>query len=199
MHEMQIDTIVHRLEYLERENRRGKILTSMAVALLGFLLLLGARRGSNIQVAEEIRARSFVLVNQAGITLARLGQLPHGSLGLGFYDAGTKGRLLLSVDPEGSSSVKLFGKDGRGSAVFMVAKDGASSLRILDAQWRLRASLATWPDGSPFLQLVDGNGKDRVLLTYSELSVTPAGKIVQRPDTGLVFFDDKGMIRWRTP
>lgn len=195
MHESQIDTIIQRIERLERQNRRWKVLVSIIVAVCGSLLLLGAKP----QVVEEVRARSFVLVDKAGTPLARLGQLPHGSLGLGFYDKGNKARLLLSVDDDGGASVGLYGKDGRGSATMMVRKDSSTSLRLLDPLWRVRASLSTWPDGSPSLHLTDREGNDRALLTFSERSVMPNGQIVQQPDSSLVLFDAKGAVRWRTP
>lgn len=196
---VQIDIILQRLERLERENRRWKGLVSVTAVICGCLLLLGATNGGAPRVADELRARSFVLVDQNGTTLAQLGQLPYGARGLGFYDEGRKARLLLSVDPNGEASVSVYGRDGRGSAVVMVGKDGETSLRLLDAQWRVRASLATWPDGSPFLHLSDRDGNDRALLTQSDRAILPNGEIVRHPNSALVLFDAEGTIRWRAP
>jgi hypothetical protein len=196
---VQIETILQRLECLERDNRRWKVLASMVVVICGGFLLLGAAGSRRPHIAEEIRARSFVLVDKHGTVLARLGQLPHGSLGLGFYDEGRKARLLLGIDADGGTSVSVYGKDGRGSAVLMAGQNGATSLRLLDTRWHVRASLATWPDGSPFLHLSDRNGNDRALLTYSERAVMPNGDIVRHPDPALVLFDAEGGIRWRAP
>lgn len=196
---VQIDTILQRLERLERENRRWKVFASVAALVCGCLLLLGAANSRGPHIAQEIRARSFVLVDKQGMLVAKLGQLPHGSLGLGFYDEGRKVRLLMGIETDGGSSVSVYGKDGRGSAVLMVEQDGATSLRLLDPRWRIRASLATWPDGSPFLHLSDRDGNNRALLTYSERSVTPNGEIVRHPNPALVLFDAEGAIRWRAP
>ena len=195
----QIDTIVQRLACLEQENRRWKVLVSLAAVVGGCLLLLGAARSGEPHIAEEIRARSFVLVAEDGTMLARLGQLPHGARGLGFYDEGRKARLLIGIDADGGTSMSVYGKDGHGSAVLMVAPNGAASLRLLDTRWRIRASLATWPDGSPFLHLSDRDGNDRALLTYSEHAVKSNGDIVHAPDPALVLFDAEGLIRWRAP
>jgi len=196
---VQIDIILQRLERLERENRRWKGLVSVTVVICSCFLLLGATNGGEPRVADELHARSFVLVDQNGTTLAQLGQLPHGTLGLGFYDEGRKARLLLSVEANGESSMSVYGRDGRGSAVVMVGKEGATSLRLLDAQWRIRASLATWPDGSPFLHLSDRDGNDRALLTQSDRSILPNGEIVRQPNSSLVLFDAEGAVRWRAP
>jgi hypothetical protein len=160
---------------------------------------MGAGPSENSHVASEIRARQFVLVDERGVVLARLGALPHGAVGLGFYDEGKKARLLLAVDPEGTASLSLIGKEGQSSVLLKAGKDGAAGLRVLDKQWRIRASLATWPDGSPFLQLSDGNGKDRAILGYSELMVTSTGEIVKRPASSLVLLDGNQTVIWRAP
>jgi hypothetical protein len=203
-YELQIDTITQRLARLERENRWWKALASTAIAALGLMLLMGAGRNGNTNsglppAAGEIQARAFVLVDQHGTPLARLGLLPHGALGLGFYDQGKKTRLLLSVEGDGSSSVSLFSKDGRGSALLTATGNGSTSLRLLDANWKVRASLATWPDGSPFLQFSDRGGKDRVLLGYAELMVTSTGAIVKRPASSLLLLDQDESVIWRAP
>jgi hypothetical protein len=196
---VQIDTILQRLERLERENRRWKVLASVGIFVCGCLLLLGAANSRGPHIAKELRARSFVLVDQQGTLVAQLGQLPHGALGLGFYDEGRKARLLMGIEADGGTSVSVYGKDGRGSAELVVEQDGATALRLLDPRWRIRAALATWPDGSPFLHLSDRDGNNRALLTYSERSVTPNGEIVRYPSPALVLFDDEGEIRWRAP
>lgn len=196
---VEIDIILQRLERLERENRRWKGLVSVTAVICSCVLLLGATNGGEPRVADELRARSVVLVDQNGMTLAQLGQLPHGALGLGFYDEGRKARLLLSVDANGESSMSVYGRDGRGSAVVMVGKEGETSLRLLDTQWRIRAALATWPDGSPFLHLSDRDGNERALLTQSDRSILPNGEIVRQPNSSLVLFDAAGAVRWRAP
>jgi hypothetical protein len=198
-HEVQIDVIVRRLEQLERASRRWKAVATLAVATLGLALLIGAGKNGETSVPSEIQARAFVLVDRDGTPLARLGLLPHGAWGLGFYDQGKKSRIVLSVEGDGSSSLSLFGKDGKGSLLLSANGSGATSLRLVDTHWKTRAALATWPDGSPFVQLTDRDGKDRVLLRYTEVTARATGELIKRPGPSLLFFDQEETVVWQVP
>ena len=197
--ESGIDSICRRLKRLERSNRRWKLLAASALALLGLALLLGAKGVTRQPVADELRARAFLLVDEEGETLARLGRLPHGVLGLGFYDDGRRSRILLSVNEDGTSSLNLFSKGGRSGALLSASRTGGASLRLLDGNWKNRATVATWPNGSPFLRFADHNGRDRILLGSTELKVTPSGELVERSAPRVLFFDADESILWQAP
>ncbi len=198
-HEVQIDAIVRRLERLERASRRWQAVATLAVVTLGMVLLIGAGKNGETSVPSEIQARAFVLVDRDGTPLARLGLLPHGAWGLGFYDQGKKSRIVLSLEDDGSSSLSLFGKDGKGSLLLSANGSGATSLRLVDTHWKTRAALATWPDGSPFLQLTDRDGKDRALLRYTEVTARATGELIKQPGPSLLFFDQEGTVVWQAP
>ena len=195
----QVETIAGRLERLERSNRRWKLLATTALALLVAGVLIGANGTTRPPVADELRARAFLLVDEQGTPLARLGRLPHGVLGLGFYDDGRRSRLLLSVDEDGSSSLNLFSKAGHSGALLSASGTGGASLRFLDANWKNRAVLATWPNGAPFLRFADQNGKDRILMGSTELKVKPSGELVERSAPTVLFFDADESILWQAP
>jgi hypothetical protein len=199
MHDAQIELILARLTRLERQNRRWKAISTLAVLVCGIVLLVGAGQSAAPHVAGEIRARQFVLVDERGTILARLGALPHGAIGLGFYDAGRKSRVLLAVDPDGASSLSLIGKEGQSSLLLKADAAGATGLRLFDKRWKIRASLATWPDGSPFLQLSDREGKDRALLGFAELRATTTGELIKRPESSLVLMNGDHTVIWRAP
>ena len=198
-HEPQIGAIVQRLERLEWESRRWKAVAMLAAAALGMVLFIGAGKNGETSVPSELQARAFVLVDRDGTRLARLGLLPHGAWGLGFYDQGKKSRIVLSMEGDGSSSLSLFGKDGKGSMLLSAHGSGAASLRLVDASWKTRTTLATWPDGSPFLQLFDPTGKDRALLRYTEVSATATGELIKQPGPSLLFFDQEEAVVWQAP
>ena len=197
--EVQIDIICRRLTRLERSNRRWKLLATSALALLGMVVFLGANGTTQGPVADELRARAFVLVDEQGVTLARLGRLPHGVLGLGFYDDGRRSRILLSVNEDGTSSLNLFSKGGRSGALMSASKTGGASMRLLDANWKNRVTVATWPNGAPFLRFADRNGKDRILIGSTELKVKPSGELVERSAPRVMFFDEDESILWQAP
>ena len=86
--------IARRLERLERDSRRWKAMTALALGTLSLLLLIGAGKSGETSVPNEVQAHAFVLVDRHGTPLARLGLLPHGAWGLGFYDQGKKSRMV---------------------------------------------------------------------------------------------------------
>jgi hypothetical protein len=197
--EVPIDTIEQRLERLERDSRRWKALTILAMVALSLVLLIGAGKSGETSMPNELQAQAFVLVDRNGTPLARLGLLPHGAWGLGFYDQGKKSRIVLSVEGDGASSISLFGKDGKGGLLLSAHSNGASSLRLVDTHWKTRTTLATWPDGSPFLQLTDRDGKDRALLRYTEVTARGTGELIKRPGPSLLFFDQEETVVWQAP
>ena len=197
--EVQIDAIVRRLEHLERESRRWKVMAILGMLTLSLVLLIGAGKNAETSVPSEIQAHAFVLVDRDGTPLARLGLLPHGTWGLGFYDQGKKSRIILSMEGDGSSSLSLFGKDGKGSLLLSANGSGATSLRLVDTNWKTRTALATWPDGSPFLQLTDRDGKDQALLRYTEVTARATGDLIKRPGPSLLFFDKEETVVWQAP
>jgi len=198
-HKGHIDAIVQRLERLERQGRRWKATATLAIITLGLVLLIGAGKNGETSVPNELQAHAFVLVARDGTPLARLGLLPHGAWGLGFYDQGKKSRIVLSVEGDGSSLLSLFGKDGKGSLLLSANGSGATSLRLVDTHWKTRTALATWPDGSPFLQLTDRDGKDRALLQYTEVIARATGEFIKRPGPSLLFFNKEETVVWQAP
>ncbi len=197
--EMQMAAVLQRLERLERANRRWQIVVSVFVLLSVGVVLMGAEHAKAPPVAEELRARTFLLVDAQGMPLARLGYLPHGGVGLGLYDKGRQSRVLLSMDDDGASSLSLYGKEGRGGALVAVNESGATSLRLLDTNWKNRLVLATWPNGAPFLQMADREGKDRILLGYTDLRITATGSLVERSSPALLLFNPDETVLWRAP
>ena len=199
MHDAQMEKILARLQRLERESRRWKIMGMLAVLCLVVVLLVGAAKSDRPEAVGEVRAKQFVLVDARGTVLARFGALQHGSLGLGLYDAGNKSRVLLAIDPEGASSLSLISRDGKSSLLLKADAAGTAGLRLFDKQWKTRASLATWPDGSPFLQLADRDGRERALLGYTELVPTSTGEIIRRPESSLILMNGDRTVLWRAP
>jgi hypothetical protein len=199
MHDAQMENILVRLQRLERESRRWKMMGTLAVLCLVVVLLAGAAKSARPEALGEVRAKQFVLVDARGAVLARFGALHHGALGLGLYDAGNKSRALLAIDPEGASSLSLISRDGKSSLLLKADAAGTAGLRLFDRQWKTRASLSTWPDGSPFLQLADRDGRERALLGYSEFVPTSSGEIIRRPESSLILLNGDRTVIWRAP
>jgi hypothetical protein len=157
-----------RLDRLERENRRWKMIGVSAVTVLGLALLMGATSfgRSQVKVADEIRARRFTLVDDKGKVRGILGFSAIGSPTLLLFD----NPILTLFDSERRPRVRLAG-DLVKSGLRLYAKDGAPlvDLYIESGEWprlalfdnsrRRRAALQVLPDGSPRLTLRDKDGK----------------------------------------
>ncbi len=136
MSQPTLDALLRRLERLERQNRRLKFVGSAAVFLMGMVLLSGA---TGAKVPDEIRAKSFVLVDNGGTR-----RVVMDVVRLPFFDIG---------------GIRLFDARGRARASFAVASDGASGVTLYSEGQTTQAVLSADPDGTPHLQLFDKNGK----------------------------------------
>ncbi|MFQ5873698.1 MAG: hypothetical protein ACE5JL_07840 [Dehalococcoidia bacterium] len=87
MNDPTMQTLVQRVDRLERAHRRWRRAAFALAAALGLLALVGATSPRTVPVADEIRAKRFVLVDEAGRDQARLGM-------------GLVGALVPHLEPE---------------------------------------------------------------------------------------------------
>ena len=117
-------------------------------------------QATSSQVQEEIRAKRFVLVDEAGATRAVLGFNDRGNPGLVLRDAAGKTRAGLALQPDGTPGLAL--KDAAGktrAALGLLAADSSPGLVLGDAADKTRAGLGLDADGNPSLDLYDAAGK----------------------------------------
>jgi hypothetical protein len=95
------DIILQRLERLERANYRWQIVGSVALAVLGLVVVLGATGGKLPKVTDEIQSRRFTLVDQYGKTWAMLHVSEGGLPRLDLFDKDAKIRVGLGLAPNG--------------------------------------------------------------------------------------------------
>jgi hypothetical protein len=138
MTEPTLESLARRLERVERGIRRWRVIGSAALVTLAFLVLLGA---TGQKVEDEVRAKSFVLVDQQGRQRAVLNVVP-----LPFFDI---------------AGLKLYDQKGRARAALAVAGDGSSALNLYDQANFTQVNLSADPDGTPHLNLF---GRNRQLL-----------------------------------
>jgi hypothetical protein len=114
------------------------------------------------QVLPEVRARSFVLVDENGKPLAELGVTEAGGPAVGtrlrFFDDNGKVRLWMGFDKNTGPRFGLYDENGNSRASLAVVKEG-SALLLDDENGKPRATLGATKKG-PGLSLFDENGKD---------------------------------------
>ncbi len=147
---------------------------------IGAMAMIGGRmwRPSNVAaqtkqpvVAEEIRARRFVLVGPEG-------------------DA----RAVLSTSSNRGPALTLFDRAG-----VMRASLGASTLAFTDAAGKLRADLGLSSSGMPMLILSDAAETPRVVLGSVMLGGLKTGKKVARSESSVVLVGKDGKVTWQAP
>ena len=64
MTESADDAVLHRLAHLERVMRQWQVVGSLAMAVLGLIVLMAAVGRTEVEAPEEIRAQAFVLIDR---------------------------------------------------------------------------------------------------------------------------------------
>ena len=201
-----------RLDKLERLNRTTMRLALTALLSTGAVVLVALGRPSTGQtnvsgVQNEVRARKFVLVDEAGHERAELGINPDGRAGLVVWDKAKGMSAWLGTDDrempvltfgsktgeplmefgvlDGRSPVFIMrAADGKRRVGLVVTKTGAAGIGVYDAEGRNRGILYMDEAGYPQLTLKDNNGEPR-----ASVIVTSNGTCA------LTLFDAKGQER----
>ena len=147
MSESTTDTLIRRLDRLEREARWWRALGLISAAALGVVLWLGAAP-PGASVDDEIRAKTITLVDAAGYTRAAWFVGSDGEVNLTFFDKGPSTRQA------GLSRVHLWlGANGSGVSFFDKTRASQASLSVVS--------------GTPNVTFRGDDGKPRVLLALT--------------------------------
>jgi len=168
--------------------------------VFGAVVLIGGRlwQPQVPAVAEEVRARRFEVVDDAGKLRALLAVRPDGGPGLVLYDAAETNRAILFERENGEAYLGLCDAAGTTRASLSVTKDSQPGLDLYDAAGKVRARL-TLAGGSPVLALADAAGNERATLGSTILEVVKTGEERRRAESSLVLFDKDGKVMWKVP
>jgi len=117
MSEPTMQTVMERLDRLERELRWWKRLGGASAVGLALIIVLGA---TGAGVPDEIRARRFVVVASDGRSLGRLGTSPDGSPELALYDPKGIERAILVLSQGAEPMLHLRNEDNTLGATIRV-------------------------------------------------------------------------------
>ncbi len=127
---------------LRRSVRTTRVIAAASILGTAALWTLGLSRGAD-PVQDEVRARKFVLVDDAGVVRAMLQQDPK--------DAGRRAR---------SAGLLVFDSKGHERGGFSTMDDGSVVLamdapRGVGASMPDRIGLVVYPDGSSYIMVID--------------------------------------------
>jgi hypothetical protein len=180
--------LTHRLEEVERENRRLRRLSVLILIGVGILLglttavmVVAARHGMPGMVPQLAEARKYLLrdpegrvrgtwgINEEGAAQLilqdstgrgrlRMSVLPDGSSGLAFVDSANHTRLVVGLLPDESANIVLADKGGRTRTVLGIAPNGSATLVFADRGGATRAGLGVDPNGFGTFNLIERPG-----------------------------------------
>ncbi len=199
MDESILDTLMQRLDRLERENRRLKV--AGAILLLALAAVGAMGQVLPKAVPKVVEAERFVLragqnalfPDTRGKIRASLGTDLLGTPALELDDQNEKAVARLAI-VLGTPTLTLYDQNGKVRAVL----DGTPDLSLYGQNGKGRASLSVDTSG-PSLVLGDENQKARAVLGHTALEATATGTVEQRPASSLVLFDRDGKVIWKVP
>lgn len=154
MHRRSVSQFLRRLHSAMGHGQRFVLGAGAVVALLAIAAWLGA---ATTDVPEEVRARRFVVLDQAGTVRAEVGTEPDGSAGQRVSDAAGAPRAGLGVSRDGLTRLVFQGRDGAVRASLAVAPEDWPALVLFDKQGRRRFALDVGLGGWPFLAMRERN------------------------------------------
>lgn len=145
----------HRLDALERENRRWRrVAAASAITLVGMLSLALAT-----PAPEEVKAKRFILVDSAGETIGQW-RADHEGFPALHMQKGNNQVYLATGQP----GVLVRGGDGRRGGFLGLEPDGSAKLQLQSERFIDGVHLVVRPDGSSGMYANDQKGFARVAI-----------------------------------
>jgi len=148
-------TVAQRLEVLERENRRLKLMGIVALVLGGAAVLWGLVQ----MTSKTVEARAFILRDSTGGKRAEIAVSAEGLGGLWLYDKTGKFRATFAVSPAGAPGIVFYDDAGRNRAEFALLADNSPGIALSEEGGIASVGIIVARDGLPHFRLVDKAGK----------------------------------------
>jgi len=152
----RVARLEHQQAKLQRSNRHLRMVSGAAFLLCGALVLMAQ---TNLQIADSIDARQFVLHDDSGKVRAALGMTEDGAVGLDLIDSKDRSRITLDVASNGTPGLDFFDENGKMRGTFAMGPQGNSGLGLYDAEGRLRTSMDVPAGATAGLAFYNKEGK----------------------------------------
>lgn len=160
-------SILHRLEHLERDNRRLRRYAATMLVVVAMVLGLGAAliyysvRSGLPGSPHSVSARQYVLRDAKGEVRGAWGLGEDGAVRFVLSDASGRQRVRLSLLQDGSAGLSFADSADRKLAVLGLLPDHTTNLALTDPAGIPRAVLGVAPNGSSTLVFADQSGSTR--------------------------------------
>lgn len=164
MHQSAFEPLLLRLDQIERQNRRWRLLVLFLFLLLGSTLaFVIVDRWTGLFVPARVAARSFTVLDEHGVMRAELGS-NNGNPRLALFDGEGRNRLSVGVEANGAPILTIADEQEQPRAALLLDAAGKAGLSLLDQENRTRAALIVEENGRTSLSILDDAGKPRALL-----------------------------------
>jgi hypothetical protein len=159
--------MAHRLDEIERDNRRLRRYTTTMLVVVAMVLGLGAAliwysvRSGLPGSPMTVSARQFVLRDGSGNVRGAWGLGEDGAIRLVMSDDEGRQRVRISLLKDGSAGLSFADSADRKLAVFGLLPDYTTNLALTDPAGIPRAVLGVSPNGSSNLVFADRSGSTR--------------------------------------
>ena len=181
------DNLLARVETLERQNRRMKLIGLGSLILAGAFLLMG--QAKQAAVLSEVKARSFVLVDSNGRERARLEML-------------NSKPMLRFLDLQGVEAAVFngsgFGVFSNGANISLTVSERGPEVVLLNGKAKNSLILSTLADDGPSVTLDDGNGFETAIGVTSLITPT-TGETSKTSAASIKLFGEDRTILWSAP
>lgn len=181
------DSLIARVEKLERQNRRMKLIGFGSLIVAGAILLMGQVKQT--PVLSEVRARSFTLVDSNGKIRAWIGMAAAGPT-FAIYDAQGNSNTILS-----DSGLSLSSPNKAG--LLLQASPGGPQLILADPDAKRSIGLDLTADG-PSVTLDDANGFE-TQIGVSNLESPTTGETSKTSAASIKLFGKDRKVLWSAP
>jgi len=151
---MNEQSLVTRVNRLERENRRMKLAGVLVLLGITAMMVMG-QAGSGAQ--RTVTAKQFLLQDENGKDRGNFFALPDGTVALTLLDSKDKPRFALAVNPDGGTSLNIYGENKEQLAL------NPQAFRLIDSKGNPRMAAAVNSDGNPWLGIY-GSKNDQIEL-----------------------------------
>lgn len=208
MDEPTMNSLVQRLEQLERGNHHLKLILVLVLVVSAALLVMGQTKYG--KVTKVIEAEQFVLQDAPGRVRAVLGVIENGGAVLSFMNKDGKMVLGVGVTAKDAPSVELYPDGKRRAALQALSADGPVNLEFTNKQGTAVLGIGVTPNGTPGLSLYGPDWKARAVLQIpndedSKFAYVDRYGCIQaelKPPKGqpvMCFFNDSGKLVWSAP
>lgn len=194
MHDDSTQSVLTRLERLERANRRlalsGLVLLCVLMGLAGL--------GAAVPPSQSVEAELFVIKDRDGRVHGSFGITdPSGAPSLVLYDPEANANVVLNLGPDHEPGLWLYNKDRLRGA--LAVRGDRSLLELFDKENHPRLVLGVYQDSKPGVELYDARQTLRAAIGRTALDLKGANVAERKLKAPMTLWNERGQIIWKAP